>query len=453
MGTTAKLEEDCNYWKARAVKYKDLSLRGQRVEEKRASVSFGPINEQLIQTQQQLEKERILKAELKTRIEVLEDRLRDSQVNFAKELEERERDWVVTSTERETEYQHKINDLEEKVLRQKENRIKVSYAVCFCNCLFLNSLPRCQELETRLDAQLNECQALRDHADQLQKSLDSTLQWKNSFETSFCVREGELETRIKQLEGELRAATDIRIELQKQVAEVTQREANNLHKFETVVVDMREAVERLERKNNELSAQLSAKEVSNAGSSSSATVHEVDELKQRIVFLEEQIVKLEQQLEKAREQLTLEREKARQVQTDLWKKEKELSDAKIDLRIANRENKTSENETAKCKEELKLLNDKIKVRISSYTFINYRFTNIIFNAQEKDATIDTIQTEVSKLRSEISEAQRSLAGKDKAIADKEKTLEEANKAVQTSRELKRELQYVKVCLHSCPLRF
>lgn len=127
MATTSKLEEDCKYWKVRAVKYKELSVRGQRVEEKRASVSFGPINEQLIQTQQQLEKERIVKADLKSKIEVLEDRLREAQTNFAKELEDKEKEWVITSTERETEYQHKISDLEDKVLRQKESRIKVSY--------------------------------------------------------------------------------------------------------------------------------------------------------------------------------------------------------------------------------------------------------------------------------------------------------------------------------------
>lgn len=209
---------------------------------------------------------------------------------------------------------------------------------------------------------MNECQNLRDHADQLQKSLDSTLQWRNSFETSFTVREGELETRIKQLEGELRATTDIRIELQKQVSEITQREANNVQKLETTIINMRDAVERLERKNQELSAQLSVNSSSNTLTAASMSVHEVDELKQRIVFLEEQIAKLEQQLEKAREHLTLEKEKARHTQTDLWKKEKELSDAKIDLRIANRETKTSETENAKIKEELKLLNERVKVK-------------------------------------------------------------------------------------------
>lgn len=71
--------------------------------------------------------------------------------------------------------------------------------------------------------------------------------------------------------------------------------------------------------------------------------------------------KLEQQLEKSRESLTLEREKARTTQSELWRKEKELSDTKIDLRIANRETKTSEAEVAKLKEAAKRFDGQLKV--------------------------------------------------------------------------------------------
>ena len=87
----------------------------------------------------------------------------------------------------------------------------------------------------------------------------------------------------------------------------------------------------------------------------------MEESKQKILFLEGQITKLKQQLERSRENLPLECEKSRQVQSDLWKKEKELSDAKIDLRIANRENKTSESEISKLKEDSKLWEGKLKV--------------------------------------------------------------------------------------------
>lgn len=206
---------------------------------------------------------------------------------------------------------------------------------------------------------MSECQKLRDRSEQLQKSLDDTLQSKTGLETSFTAREGELEKKVKQLEADLKSATDMRLELQKEVAEISHRETMHLQKYENIVVDMREAVERLERKNKDLVEQLSSYETSHTNSTSVAP--EVEELKQKMAFLESQINKLEQQLERSRENLALEREKSRTIQSDLWKKEKELSDAKIDLRIANRENKTSEAEISKLKEEAKLWEGKLKV--------------------------------------------------------------------------------------------
>lgn len=218
---------------------------------------------------------------------------------------------------------------------------------------------------------LAECQKLRERADQLQRSLDGTLQWKTGFETSFSIREGDLESRVKQLEADLRSAADMRLELQKQVAEISLRETMHLQKYEIIVVDMREAVERLEQKNQDLVVQLSSQE--SVHSSNHSVSPELEESKQKIIFLEGQVTKLEQQLERSRENLTLEREKSRQSQSELWKKEKELSDTKIDLRIANRETKTSETEIAKLKEESKLWECKLKVY---FEFIKTNFVRL-----------------------------------------------------------------------------
>lgn len=210
-----------------------------------------------------------------------------------------------------------------------------------------------------MKAYFSECQTLRERANQLQKSLDDTLQWKNDVETSFSVRGEELENRVKQLESDLRNAAELKLELQRQVADLSHRETVQLQKYENIVVDMKEAVERLERKNLDLQAQLSSHEASTITNQSTSS--EVDEMKQKMIFLEGQINKLEQQLERSRESLTLEREKSRQTQSELWKKEKELNDAKIDLRIANREIKTAESDLNKLKEEAKLWEGKLKV--------------------------------------------------------------------------------------------
>jgi len=62
----------------------------------------------------------------------------------------------------------------------------------------------------------------------------------------------------------------------------------------------------------------------------------------------------------------LEKEKSRTFQNDLFRREKELSDAKIDARIAGRETKTAEAEVAKLKESAKLFESQLKVNFYSY---------------------------------------------------------------------------------------
>ncbi len=57
----------------------------------------------------------------------------------------------------------------------------------------------------------------------------------------------------------------------------------------------------------------------------------------------------------------MEKEKSRTFQNDLFRREKELSDAKIDARIAGRETKTAEAEVAKLKESAKLFESQLKV--------------------------------------------------------------------------------------------
>lgn len=124
----AKLEVDCDNWKTKSAKYKELAARGHRMGEKRASICVQqtpPSCDALSQTQLQLERERTAKSELMKRIQKLEDQLQKSESEYSKRLEEEERHWISQSNERECEYQEKISYLEDKILQQKENRIKV----------------------------------------------------------------------------------------------------------------------------------------------------------------------------------------------------------------------------------------------------------------------------------------------------------------------------------------
>ena len=159
-----------------------------------------------------------------------------------------------------------------------------------------------QELESRLDDQISECGKLRNQASHLQKSLEDSLEWKNRFESSFSERESELESRIRQLERELRQTAETKLELQQQLSEVNFRETEHLNKYETLMIQMQEAVAKLEKENRQLSE---TKSLEATASAKTLPHKEAEELKQKINFLEAQITKLDQQLEKSRENLTL----------------------------------------------------------------------------------------------------------------------------------------------------
>lgn len=83
----------------------------------------------------------------------------------------------------------------------------------------------------------------------------------------------------------------------------------------------------------------------------------------KISSLEQQIESLEQQLKICRENAAAERQAAKQAQLNLWKKEKELSDANLDKRIATREAKTAEEKVKSLQEDKHRLAERLNTRI------------------------------------------------------------------------------------------
>jgi citron Rho-interacting kinase len=83
----------------------------------------------------------------------------------------------------------------------------------------------------------------------------------------------------------------------------------------------------------------------------------------KISSLEQQIENLEQQLKSCRENSATERQATKQAQLNLWKKEKELSDANLDKRIATREAKTADEKLKSLQEEKQKLSERLNTRI------------------------------------------------------------------------------------------
>ena len=131
------------------------------------------------------------------------------------------------------------------------------------------------------------------------------------------------------------------------------RKVSNL---EELLRRLEHSVTKLEAENASLKGIEHEKPTTSTSSSSGFDSHHSKNISQ----LEQQIQKLEQQLQAANESLAAERKVAKQAQISLWKKEKELSDANLDKRIATREAKTAEEKIKTLQEDKQKLTERLR---------------------------------------------------------------------------------------------
>lgn len=124
------------------------------------------------------------------------------------------------------------------------------------------------------------------------------------------------------------------------------------------VYNLEELLKRLEHSVTKLETEnASLKELDQAQATTCAAI--TDTTSTKIAHRQEKIEKLEQQLQALREEMTAEKQTAKQAQLALWKKEKELSDANLDKRIALRESKRAEDRIKILQEEKQKLQERL----------------------------------------------------------------------------------------------
>lgn len=193
------------------------------------------------------------------------------------------------------------------------------------------------------------------------------------------------------------------------------------------VGDLEELLRRLEHSVTKLEAEnASLKRLEQVKPRTSLTINNQKEAEQKIAFLEHQVEKLEQQLQASRDKVASERQIAKQAQTSLWKKEKELSDANLDKRIATREAKTAE-------ERVKMLQeDKLKLNQQ----LNAKF-------KEEEEKSKKLLKELESAKSSLTEITREATRNKLQAESAQKALTQANKQIEelqsSSAALRREL--------------
>lgn len=112
----------------------------------------------------------------------------------------------------------------------------------------------------------------------------------------------------------------------------------------------------------------------------------------KISSLQQRIEELEQELKACKDDAAADRQTAKQAQLNLWKKEKELSNANLDKRIATREAESAEKKIKTLQEEKQRLLERLSNRIKEEEE----------KAKKANKELDTVKSSLADLTKDVS---------------------------------------------------
>ncbi|XP_054009633.1 citron Rho-interacting kinase-like isoform X1 [Hylaeus anthracinus] len=258
-----------------------------------------------------------------------------------------------------------------------------------------------QERSKQLDNVTVSEQTVSAMQQQLERSQLENEQLKQQLE----VMKSDLSETVMNLEQSealamnLEQAAQDKAALQKRLQDSLEKEEVHMRK----VGDLEELLRRLERSVTKLEVENAT--LKNETIQPSTSTVPKRESSTSNTHLQEQIQKLEQELQTMRESINAERQTAKQAQISLWKKEKELSDANLDKRIALRESKRAEDKIKTLQKENQKLSEKLDHKIKEEEEKSRRLLKELDSAK---ASLNEITKESSRNQMQADSAQRTL---------------------------------------------
>ncbi|XP_071572923.1 citron Rho-interacting kinase isoform X2 [Temnothorax nylanderi] len=198
----------------------------------------------------------------------------------------------------------------------------------------------------------------------------------------------------------LEQAAQDKVVLQKRLQDSLQKEEDQLRK----VCNLEELLKRLEHSVTKLEAEnATLKQLDEVPSASRAAIIEAADTK--VFHGQGEVEKLKQQLQTLREDLKDEKQTARQAQLALYKKEKELSDANLYKRIAEREAKRAEDKIKMLQEDKQKLQEKLSGKVKEEEENSKKLLKELNIAK---TSLNDITKEASRNKMQADSAQRAL---------------------------------------------
>ncbi|XP_033319772.1 citron Rho-interacting kinase-like isoform X1 [Bombus bifarius] len=317
----------------------------------------------------------------------------------------------------------KNTDLETKLRNEQDSNHCRQSRLNVALELAQNELKDCQEqlrsIQATIPARDAEIEALKKQLQDRAKQLDNAIASEQAVATiqeqlemskleneqlkqQLQVIKSDLNETMMNLEQKealalnLEQATQDKATLQKRLQDSLQKEEEHLRK----VGNLEELLRRLEQSVTKLESENATLKMETIQPSTSRM-----SVIKKDTHLEEQMKKLERDLQTMKENLNTERQTAKQAQINLWKKEKELSDANLDKRIATREAKKAEERVKTLQEEKQKLTEKLDHKMKEGEEKSRKLLKELDSAK---ASLNDITKESTRNKMQADSAQRAL---------------------------------------------
>lgn len=320
----------------------------------------------------------------------------------------------------------KNTDLETKLRNEQDSNHCRQSRLNVALELAQNELKDCQEqlhsIQATIPARDTEIEALKKQLQERSKQLDNAMASKQIITTmqeqlemskfeneqlkqQLQIIKSDLNETMMNLEQSeahalnLEQAAQDKAALQKRLQDSLEKEEEHLRK----VGNLEELLRRLEQSVTKLEAENATLKMETI--SPSPDMISKNDIIKIDMHSKEQIGKLEQELQTMKENLNTERQTAKQAQISLWKKEKELSDANLDKRIAIREAKKAEEKIKTLQEEKQKLIEKLDYKIKEEEEKSRKLLKELDSAK---VSLNDITKESSKNKMQADSAQKAL---------------------------------------------
>ncbi|XP_045137030.1 citron rho-interacting kinase-like [Portunus trituberculatus] len=262
-------------------------------------------------------------------------------------------------------------------------------------------------LKNQVDREKEECSRLRQQLQNVSCQLNESIASLSSLGSTRSLKEEEQEAKIKELEQELKVVTGDKVNLQSQLMVVKAKEGEHkakISELELLLAKLDETVNQLEGKKHSTEACE-------------------DMYKARLECLETQ-------LDGARSALAQEKEKVKKLTEDLKQFKQELSDCKLDLRVAEREAKSTQDTIAflreKSREQRSQLAEK-EAAIKKASEVEVDYQKVI---DKLEGEIKSREADIEKQKLEHQHACSKLEEKIKSLQEVKKSGEQHQRKLQ-----------------------